>query len=164
VPTGTGSINPRATRSLEYIAKGDVATVAVQYSYYPSSVSFLIDRESAARAGRALIEVVHEQWAELDEASRPTLVVFGESLGSYGVESALPNIDELADKTDGVLLIGPPGFNPLRENLTRGRDRTARSIYLATGTIHGLLLPQPQRIWRSILNLRHRNCLPTVSD
>jgi uncharacterized membrane protein len=120
--TGRGWVNPIATAALEHLHRGDTATVSMQYSYLPSWLSFLADRERAAEAGEVLFEAVHERWSELPSDERPQLVVYGESLGSYATEAAFSSPEELERRTDGALLVGPPEFNPLRRELTRARD------------------------------------------
>ena len=51
-PTGTGWIDPAAMDSVEYLHDGDVASVAMQYSYLNSPLSLLFQPEYGA-AGRA---------------------------------------------------------------------------------------------------------------
>jgi uncharacterized membrane protein len=120
--TGTGWVNPVAASALEYLHAGDTAIVSMQYSYLPSWLSFLADRERASEAGEVLFTAVHERWSELPAGDRPELVVYGESLGSYATESAFDGIADLRERTDGALLVGAPHFNPLRGELTRRRD------------------------------------------
>jgi uncharacterized membrane protein len=50
------------------------------------------------------------------------LLVFGESLGSFGAESAFSGIDDVHNRTDGMLLVGPPSRNGLWTQLVAGRD------------------------------------------
>ena len=45
--TGSGWIDPKTAAALEFVAHGDVATVSMQYSYLPSWLSFLVDKERA---------------------------------------------------------------------------------------------------------------------
>ena len=85
--TGTGWINEAEAVALEYMYNGDTAIVAMQYSFLPSWLSFLVDKENARQAGQALFEAVDALVREMPEASRPKLVVFGESLGSFGGEA-----------------------------------------------------------------------------
>ena len=42
VPTGTGWVDPASVDTLDLLAKGDIATVAVQYSYLASWLSLLV--------------------------------------------------------------------------------------------------------------------------
>lgn len=126
--TGTGWINPRATESLERLWNGNTAIVGQQYSYLPSWISFLVDGEKASETGEALIRAVAGRWSELPEDDRPLLIVFGESLGSLGSESALvegsaeASIAHVLDTADGVLWVGPPDANPIRAQLTAARE------------------------------------------
>ena len=63
--TGTGWVDPAASDSLEYEFNGDTAMVAMQYSYLPSWLSFLVDQVKARDAGRALFDAVYGEWAQL---------------------------------------------------------------------------------------------------
>ena len=120
--TGTGWVDPAASSSLEYEFNGDTAMVAMQYSYLPSWLSFLVDQVKARDAGRALFDAVYGAWAELPERSRPQLYVFGESLGTFGGEAAFSGIADIRNRTDGVLWAGPPNFNELWRGLVADRD------------------------------------------
>lgn len=126
--TGSGWVESSAVDSLEYIAGGDTAIVAMQYSYLPSWISYLVDQERAREAGRALFDAVYERWLELPVADRPQLLVFGESLGSFGAESAFSGAQDLANRTDGALLVGPPGFNPLFSDFSAARDAGSPAV------------------------------------
>lgn len=120
--TGTGWVEPSATGSFEYLNDGDTATVAMQYSHLPSWLSFLVDQERARDAGRDLYDAVFERWSELPAGDRPRVYVFGESLGSFGGETAFSGEFDLANRTDGALFVGPPNFNPLYRSFVNGRD------------------------------------------
>ena len=56
--TGTGWINEAEASSLEYMYNGDTAIVSMQYSFLPSWLSFLVDKENARQSGQALFEAV----------------------------------------------------------------------------------------------------------
>ncbi len=58
--TGTGWINEAEASALEYMYNGDTAIVSMQYSFLPSWLSFLVDKENARQAGQALFEAVDE--------------------------------------------------------------------------------------------------------
>ena len=120
--TGRGWVNPLAAASIEHLYDGDTALVAMQYSYLPSWLSFLADRERAAEAGRELFERVHDRWSRMPPDQRPMLLVYGESLGSLAMESAFDDVDDLRERTDGALFVGPPNVNPLWRALVRTRD------------------------------------------
>lgn len=121
--TGTGWINPHAAQAIELLSGGDVAIVGTQYSYLPSWISFLADREKAEAAGLSLIEAV-VNWREslpLD-AHRPNLYVYGESLGTQAGEAAFSGIRDIRNTVDGVLWMGPPNSNRIWKSLVERRD------------------------------------------
>jgi uncharacterized membrane protein len=119
--TGTGWVDANVSNSIEYMYGGDTAIVALQYSYLPSWISFLVDRSKASDAGQALISGVSARWREHPPATRAKLLVFGESLGSYGTEHAFSDLDDLTNTVDGALLEGPTFVNPLRNQFTDER-------------------------------------------
>ena len=120
--TGTGWINAAEASALEYMYNGDTAIVSMQYSFLPSWLSFLVDKENARQAGQALFEAVDELIREMPEAQRPKLVVFGESLGSFGGEAPFLALNNLIARTDGALFSGPTFNNTIWADLTRNRD------------------------------------------
>jgi len=120
--TGTGWINESSTAAVEYIFNGDVAQIGMQYSYLPSWISYLADRDKAIAAGQELFEAVFAAWSQLPESSRPELYVFGESLGSYGSEAAFSSLADVVNRTDGALWVGPPSFNELHQRLVAERE------------------------------------------
>ncbi|WP_417789730.1 alpha/beta hydrolase [Streptomyces coeruleoprunus] len=120
--TGSGWIDSNVAQSLEYLHGGDTAIVAVQYSYLPSWLSFLVDEEKAGRATRALVDAVRARVSALPQAARPKLVVTGESLGAYAVEASFDGLDDLLASTDGGLLLGTPNFSPISGEVRGGRD------------------------------------------
>ena len=121
--TGTGWINPKVADSLEYLHRGDTAEVSMQYSFLPSAVSFLVDQTKAEEAGQKLIAAVLRRVDDLPPAERPKILLFGESLGSYGTEQAFGDLDDMRAQVDGALLVGPTFANPIWEQLTDGREQ-----------------------------------------
>lgn len=126
--TGTGWVDPGAIASLEYETGGDVASVAIQYSYLPSWMSFLVDRERARLAGRALFDAVYEHWLTLPPAGRPRLLVFGESLGSFSMDTAFSGEHDLRNRVYGAVFAGAPNFNPLLREFIDGRDAPSTQV------------------------------------
>ena len=120
--TGTGWVDPAAGEALEYELNGDSAMVALQYSYLPSWMSFLVDQAKARDAGRALFDAVYGVWMDLPADSRPRLLIFGESLGTFGGEAAFSGLADIQNRTDGVLWAGPPNFNGLWRDVVAERD------------------------------------------
>ena len=121
--TGTGWVNPVAARALETMYNGDTAMVAVQYSYLPSWISFLGDREKSVESGRALVDAIHDRWSQLPSQGRPKLVLYGESLGSLAGQAAFPWLPDIARMDfSAVLWVGPPHESSLWSNLVARRD------------------------------------------
>jgi uncharacterized membrane protein len=120
--TGSGWLDAGATDSFEYLTGGDSAIVAMQYSYLPSWISYLVDQQKAREAGRELFDAVYDRWSKLAPAHRPRLFVFGLSLGSFGGETAFSGEYDLRNRTAGALFAGPPNFNTLYREFTDDRD------------------------------------------
>ncbi len=120
--TGSGGINPQSIAALEYIYDGNSATVGMQYSYLPSWISFLADKDKAQGAGKALFNATYDWWSKLDPANRPRLVVYGESLGAFGAEGAFSGSADLANRTDGALFVGPPNAGNVWSDFVANRD------------------------------------------
>lgn len=121
--TGTGWVNPVAARSVESMYNGDTALVGMQYSYLPSWISFLGDRQKSVESARMMIDAIHQRWSKLPADDRPKLVLYGESLGSYAGQDAfgwLPDITEMG--FSGVLWVGPPHESSLWSGLVARRD------------------------------------------
>jgi uncharacterized membrane protein len=120
--TGTGWINEAEAESLEYMFNGDSAIVSMQYSFLPSWLSFLVDKENARQAGQDLFEAVDKRVRAMPEGKRPKLVVFGESLGSFGGEAPFLSPNNIEARTDGALFSGPTFNNTMWEDVTTNRD------------------------------------------
>ncbi|HZQ34031.1 MAG TPA: alpha/beta-hydrolase family protein [Mycobacterium sp.] len=120
--TGTGWINEAEAESIEYMYNGDTAIVSMQYSFLPSWLSFLVDKENARQSGQALFEAVSARVRALPEGQRPKLVVFGESLGSFGGEAPFLSVNNILARTDGALFSGPTFNNTMWQEATGNRD------------------------------------------
>jgi uncharacterized membrane protein len=104
-PTGTGWVDHTVAETAEILARGDIATVCIQYGKAPSFLE--IQGVSLGRAQfRQLLWGVRQRLTGVPEDQRPKVLVFGESLGAwsssdvimhqgiagfdhYGIESAL---------------------------------------------------------------------------
>jgi uncharacterized membrane protein len=126
--TGTGWVDQDGVDPLEYMFDGDTAMVGLQYSYLPSWLSFLVDKERARQAGRDLFNAVYGAWSKLPLDKRPKLMLFGESLGSFGAESAFSGADDIRNRVDGMLLVGPPNRNELWRQFVADRDPGSTEI------------------------------------
>jgi uncharacterized membrane protein len=126
--TGSGFVEPAAATAIEYLTGGDSAIVAIQYSFLPSWMSYLVDQAVAREAGRDLFDAVYRRWSALPAGNRPRLLVYGESLGSFGGETAFSGEYDLSNRTGGAVFAGPPNFNTLYREFVDGRDRGSREV------------------------------------
>ena len=121
--TGTGWVDPIAARSIESMYNGDTALVGMQYSYLPSWISFLADRQKSVEAGRAMINAIHQRWLQWPTDRRPKLMLYGESLGSLAGQGAFGYLHDVVDMGfSSVLWVGPPNESRLWKALTVRRD------------------------------------------
>ena len=152
--TGTGWVNEDSVGAIEYLHNGDSAVISMQYSYLPSWLAFMVDQARAREAGRQLFNAVYARWTTMPEGDRPKLVVNGESLGSFGGESAFSGVEDLRNRTDGALFVGPPSMNELWWDLTEHRDEGSPEwlpIYQQGATVRFMARPsdldRPQAEW-----------------
>lgn len=126
--TGSGWLEPQAVDSIEYMHNGNTAIVSQQYSYLPSWISFLVDSENAQDAGRELYDAVYTEWSKLPTDSRPKLISYGLSLGSFGAQSAFSSAQDVRRSVDGALFIGTPSTTTLWQSITTARDAGSPQI------------------------------------
>lgn len=126
VTSGLGSVHPVSARALEYVANGDVATAATQYSAVPSWLTALIDPTGAAHEAEALVDAFTAAVAELPPDERPYLYLSGESLGALGSQDVFVGMtpQQVADDFEGVLWVGTPATSTLLSEWTSFPDGT----------------------------------------
>ncbi|MFJ6321345.1 MULTISPECIES: alpha/beta hydrolase [unclassified Rhizobium] len=108
VPTGTGWIDPAAMDTLEYLERGDVASVAVQYSYLTSWMSLLFEPREGEETAVDLFDAVYGYWSTLPRDKRPKLYLHGLSLGALNSQLSLDIYNVIGDPVNGALWSGPP--------------------------------------------------------
>ncbi len=121
-PTGTGWVHRAGIASLEFLWRGDVASVAVQYSYLPSWLTLLADPDYGVETARAVFRAIHDHWRQLPRDDRPRLYLHGLSLGSFNGELSADPWDLLTDPHDGAFWVGPTFANPLWQEFTARRN------------------------------------------
>lgn len=120
-PTGTGWVDPSAMDGLEYLLHGDVASVALQYSYLNSPMSLVFQPESGQESAQALFRTVYDYWKELPASQRPELYLHGLSLGAFNSQRSFTFLDILGDPINGAVWSGPPFPSELWRSLTNNR-------------------------------------------
>ncbi len=121
-PTGTGWVDPAALDSVEYLHDGDVASVALQYSYFASWLYLVVAPGYAADSARALFKEIYGYWTTLPKDSRPKLYLHGLSLGAAHSEQSTDLIEVLGDPFAGALWSGPPYSSRFWRFLTDRRN------------------------------------------
>ncbi len=124
--TGTGWVNPVGINSIEAVTGGAVTTVAVQYSAVPSWIGFVLDPQTSQDQNRNTVNAIVDAWKTKPADKRPELLLFGESLGSFGSQSAWDASDtasEVAADVSKIMWIGPPAESVLWS--TWQADRTS---------------------------------------
>ncbi|WP_288129664.1 alpha/beta-hydrolase family protein [Microbulbifer sp.] len=121
-PTGTGWVDPGAINSIEYLLRGDVASVAAQYSYLPSPISLMTEDAYGRESAQALFQSIYGHWRTLPKASRPRLYLFGLSLGALNSDRSFDFYDIIDDPFHGALWAGPPFRSDTWREVTAERD------------------------------------------
>lgn len=86
-PTGTGYVNYVAVEAAEFMTRGNMASVTMQYSLRPSPLS--LDRVAEGRQQyRMLIDALTNAVRGRPAKKRPRFVLFGESLGAWTSQDA----------------------------------------------------------------------------
>jgi uncharacterized membrane protein len=121
-PTGTGWVDPAGQDPVEYLHRGDIATVAVQYSYLNSPLALMTQARYGAEAASALFREVYGHWRSLPPNSRPRLYLNGLSLGSLNSDLSFDFFDIIDDPFHGALWSGPPFRHETWREATARRD------------------------------------------
>lgn len=127
-PTGTGWVEPQSADTVDYLTNGDSAIAAIQYSYLPSWISFIVDKENARDAGKTLYDTVFDYWNTLPENNRPQIIAYGLSLGSFGGQAAFSGQSDMITRTQGALFMGTPNDTQPWRTFTNDRDSGSREI------------------------------------
>jgi Alpha/beta-hydrolase family/Alpha/beta-hydrolase family N-terminus len=120
-PTGTGYVNYVAVAATQYLSRGDVATVTLQYSKRPSPLS--LGKVKAAREQNRLLWLrILERLRDRPEP-RPRIVLFGESLGAHTSQDVFLHWGTLGLRALGIdraLWIGTPYGSGWMHEVTTG--------------------------------------------
>jgi len=126
--TGSGWVDEYNVRSLETLTGGDVATIAVQYSFLPSVVQFLTNRSLPAQVGRKLVRRVSQLIEARPATHRPKLLLSGESLGALSTEAPFTAAAQVLSSVDGALWSGTPNSTPLWRSVSSSRQQGSPQV------------------------------------
>ena len=107
-PTGTGWMDPASYDALEYMHDGDVATVAVQYSYLQSPLALIFETDAGLEQATATMRAVYDHWRHLPADKRPRLYLHGISLGAWSSMYSLNLFQMMNEPVSGAFWAGPP--------------------------------------------------------
>ncbi|MDG4649461.1 alpha/beta-hydrolase family protein [Roseibacterium sp. SDUM158017] len=121
-PTGTGWLDPGSHDPVEYMHGGDIATVAVQYSYMQSPLALVFETQTGLEQATATIATIHDYWKTLPRDDRPRLYIHGLSLGAWSSMHATNLFRLLNDGIDGAFWAGPPFPSAFWNYVQRARN------------------------------------------
>ncbi|WMS40942.1 alpha/beta-hydrolase family protein [Acuticoccus sp. MNP-M23] len=107
-PTGTGWLDPGGHEPLEFMHDGDIATVAVQYSYLQSPFALVFETQSGLEQASATMQTIYEYWRTLPPDARPEFYLHGLSLGAWSSMYSFDMFRVINDPVQGALWTGPP--------------------------------------------------------
>jgi uncharacterized membrane protein len=122
-PTGLGYVNYVALAAAQYLSRGDIASVTMQYSRRPSPLS--LGRVGQAREQNRLLWLRILERLRLKEGRRPRVVLFGESLGAHTSQDVFLHWGTLGLRAlgiDNALWLGTPYGSEWMHEVT-GPDR-----------------------------------------
>lgn len=124
-PTGTGYVNYCAVAAVQYLSRGDVATVTLQYSKRPSPLS--LGKIAGAREQNRLLWLrILDRLRQRPPGRRPRVVLFGESLGAHTSQDVFLHWGTLGPQALGIdraLWVGTPYASGWMQQVT-GPPRT----------------------------------------
>ena len=132
MPTGTGWLDPGSHDVVEYMHGGDIATVAVQYSYLQSPLALILETDAGLSQAQSLIHTILGHWRALPADRRPRLYIHGLSLGAWASMYGTDLFALLDQPIDGALWAGPPFpsslYNAVRSARNPGSPLVAPTI------------------------------------
>jgi uncharacterized membrane protein len=136
-PAGTGYLNYIPVEAAEYLARGNVASVAIQYGSLPSMLS-TAKIPLAVEQHAALLRAINNSVARRKADNRPRVVLYGESLGAQTSQGAFVGggtdvLEELG--IDRGLWAGTPYAGKWRRELFAGGPHVDDSLFGRFATI-----------------------------
>lgn len=132
-PTGTGWVDQTMIESAEILSRGDIATCCIQYGRSPSFLA--VQKVALGRQQfRQLLWGVKQRLADRPPEERPTILVFGESLGAWSssdvvMHRGIEGFDHYG--IDHALWFGLPGL----ANWSKTGMREGASDLVPPGTV-----------------------------
>ncbi len=136
-PAGTGYFNYIPVEAAEYLSRGDIASVAIQYGSLPSMLSTSKIPLAIEQHG-ALLRAINRELDQRDPTDRPQVVLYGESLGAQASQGAFTDggtviLDELG--VNRALWAGTPYATPWRREIFDGGPGIDDSLFARFASI-----------------------------
>ena len=147
-PTGSGYVNYVACETFEYLTRGNCASMAIEYSVLPSSLS-LTDVKRGTNQTRMVFAGIASRLAAMEPSRRPKFLLFGESLGSQVSEEMFAGQGVFGPEglnLDAGLWIGTPLATTWRKQIW-GQRSVAEAPSVGPGQIY---LPRWIGDWRDL--------------
>jgi uncharacterized membrane protein len=112
--TGSGFVDPPSIQAAEFMDRGHVATIALQYADKPSVLS-TGKVPLGGETTKLMLEALQKRIAKLPPSQRPEVVLFGESLGAWAQQQPLTGTGTDTLRQLGVsrsLWVGSPFDSP----------------------------------------------------
>ena len=141
-PTGLGYVNYVALAATQYLSRGDVASVTMQYSRRPSPLS--LGRVGQAREQNRLLVAAGPGADPADGGAPPWVVLFGESLGAHTSQDVFLHWGTLGLQALGVdraLWIGTPYGSEWMHEVTGPTGSTSTATASPWSTTSSSLAP-----------------------
>jgi uncharacterized membrane protein len=147
-PTGSGYCNYVATDTFEFLARGNCASAAIQYSVLPSALS-LNRVHTGTRQTKLVINGIVARLMARPADQRPVFLLFGESLGSQVSQEMFRGQGMTGPQgigLDAALWIGTPNATEWRKELW-GERSVSQPPDIGPGAA---FLPRAVRDWRAL--------------
>ncbi|MEA2024816.1 MAG: alpha/beta-hydrolase family protein [Actinomycetota bacterium] len=136
-PAGTGYFNYIPVEAAEYLSRGDIASVAIQYGSLPSMLSVSKIPLAIEQHG-ALLRAINRELDQRDPADRPRVVLYGESLGAQASQGAFTGggtviLDDLG--ANRALWAGTPYASQWRREIFGGGPGIDASVFARFASI-----------------------------
>lgn len=122
-PTGSGYVNYVACETYEYLARGDCASMAIEYSVLPSALS-LTRTGLGTRQTRIVVDRITQRLLTMPADKRPSFFLFGESLGCKVSQEMFMGASDAGPRGAGIeaaVWVGTPAFTHWRKAVWGGR-------------------------------------------
>lgn len=145
--TGRGWVEEYSSLAAEYLTNGDIASVAVQYSYLPSQVSFIVDQEASSQVNQLLYQAIKQRLNAMPQADRPKLYLAGKSLGAFATQSNFQTYEQLIGEIDGAVWLGTPRLSHLWSHLVQMRTKpSTETLPIIDGGRHVRFMDYPEML------------------